>query len=226
MTGSEIFSKYKKASEQQQILLLYLIINNYDLSKVERVEEITQEMMFGVECKKIIGITSEFVDVSKIEDELAEIKTPVICSPQSYEIYSTAKTIYIYKAKQKERPLYINDMGALSPLMIITDNFVVTSNQVHPIENSNNKGFMFFVDYVLTGNCIIGAWEISYQNKVFKIFYRSQNSESKELLYHAIELDQTATFKLVLYIIRKAVNDIEEFYPDNYEEEVWRMENI
>ncbi len=226
MTGNEIFSKYKRSTEQEKILLLYLIINNYDLSKIERVEEITQEMMFGAECRKIFGITSEYVDVSQIEKDLAEIKTPVICSPQSYEIYSTAKTIYVYKAMKEERPLYINDMGAVSPLMIITDSIIVTSNQVHPIENSSNKGFMFFVDYVLTGECNIGSWKISYKDRNFKICYCSNNSKNEELLYHAIELDQTATFKLVLYIIKKAVNDIEEFYPDNYKEEVWRMENI
>ena len=219
-----MFSKYKRSNDKKEVLLMYLILNNYDLSKVEEVTELSQSLMFGAECKKIFGITSEYVNIEQIEDELAAIKTPVICSPQSYEIYSTAKTIYLYKANNKERPLYINDMGVISPLMIITKDVIVSSNKASSIERASRKGFMFFVEYVLNGYCSIGAWEMQYLNKEFNICYKNQNG-SKEVLYHAIELDQTSTYKLVLYVISKTVDIIEEFLPDNYEEEVWRMEN-
>ena len=46
----------------------------------------------------------------------------------------------------------------------------------------------------------------------------------KELLYRALELDQTSTFKLVLYIIKKAAESIEEVLPDNFTEETWKLE--
>lgn len=219
-----MFSRYRRIDDKYKILLLYLILNNYDLSKIEKVIEVVQKKMFGIEYKKIYGITSEFVDVPKIEEELAAIRVPVVCSPLSYEAYSTAENIYAHRAMEKEKPLYINDMGVISPLMVITENCIVSSNMANPVEDADKKGFMYFADYVRSGICNIGDWEISYADKEFCIYYSSNNGANKELLYHAVELDQTATFKLVLYIIGKVADTIEEFPPDNFETETWRLE--
>ncbi len=225
------FKKYKKSDDKARVLLLYLILNNYDLSRIEDVIEVVQERMFGVEFHKIFGITNEFVDIKRIEEELAEIHTPVICSPQSYEIYSTAETIHIYHAREEDKPLFINDMGVISPLMVINENCIVSSKLAASVESSDECGFMYFVDYVLKGEIEIGDWHIIFKDKEFSIYYAMKGFKDdkeevhNELLYHAIELDQTSTFKLVLYIIKKVMEEICEFPPDNFVEETWKLEN-
>ena len=256
-----MFNRYKKADGKSRILLLYLILNNYDLDKVEKVVEVVQPENFGLEFRRIYGETTEYVDVKAIDAELAKIRVPIICSPQSYEINSTAEIIHAYRPKIPERPLYINDMGVISPMMIITEDCIVSSNIAASVENSKEKGFMYFVDYVLKGECKVGNWVIEYKDKERKssdtehtreasrgstserselgeaflrdyrnelsIFYCTERDGEvhKELLYQAIELDQTSSFKLVLYIISKAASGMDEFPPDNFTEETYRLEN-
>lgn len=227
MPNTSLFSKYQKVDNKTRVLFLYLILNNYDLNRVEKAIEVVRAKNYGLEFTKIYGETTEFVDIQKIEAELAEIRIPVICSPQSYEIYSTVEYIHAYRSKIEDKPMYINDMGVISPLMIISEDCIVSSNLAEPVENSQKKGFMYFVDYVLKGKCSIGNWDITYQNKEFAIYYTSEinGQKHKERLYHALELDQTSTFKLVLYIIGKVANEMDEFPPDNFVEETWRLEN-
>lgn len=224
----EMFSRYRRQDNKERILLLYLILNKYDISKVEYAVETVQNKMFGVELRKIYGVTSEYVDIQRIENELAEIHVPVICSMQSYELNSNADIIHTYVPKEPNKPLYINDMGVISPFMVITKQCIVSSNLAEPVENTNNIGFMFFVDYVLNGKCVVGNWEITYINKEFSIFYSSKGKDEKihkELLYRALELDQTSTFKLVLYIVKKVAQGVEEIISDNYTEETWKRES-
>lgn len=225
--SGSMFNKYKKADGKSRVLLLYLILNNYDLDKVEKVIEVVQAEKFGLEFHRIYGETTEYVDVKGIEAELAKIHAPLICSPQSYEINSTAEIIHTYRASIPERPLYINDMGIISPMMIITEDCIVSSNMAASVENSKEKGFMYFVNYVLRGECQVGNWFITYKDKELCIYYCSvkDGEEHKELLYQALELDQTSSFKLVLYIISKTVGSMDEFPPDNFTEETWRLEN-
>ena len=64
------FSKYKKIDGKTRVQLLYLILNNYDLSKVEIVVETVEKKKFGAEFRKIFGVTNEFVDIRSIEDDL------------------------------------------------------------------------------------------------------------------------------------------------------------
>lgn len=227
MSGNISFRRYKKDDGKYRVLLLYLLLNNYDLEKIENVVELEQVEEFGLKFTKIYGDTTEYVDISKIDKDLAAIKTPIICSPQSYEIYSTDKTIQVYKPKIEEKPLYINDMGIISQYMVIDENYVVSNNLAAKVESSDEKGFMFFVDYILKGVCTVGNWEISYQEKEFNIYYlaRKDNRVYKQLLYNAIELDLTSSFKLVLYIIRKAVEDMDEFPPDNFTTERWELKD-
>lgn len=226
-SDGSMFNKYRKADGRSRILLLYLILNNYDLDKVEKVVEVVQPENFGLEFHRIYGETTEYVDVKGIEEELDKIHAPIICSPQSYEINSTAEIIHTYRARVPEKPLYINDMGIISTLMIITEDCIVSSNIASPVENSQEKGFMYFVDYVLHGKCKVGDWVIEYKDKELCIYYCTDKDGEmhKELLYQAIELDQTSSFKLVLYIIRKAAGSMDEFPPDNFTEETWRLEN-
>lgn len=221
-----MFTKYKKSDDRTHVLLLYLILNGYDLSKVEVMNEVAEKKLFGVEYRRVFGATTEFVNIPKIEGDLAQIKVPVVCSPLSYETYSTAEKIYSYKAKEKEKPLYINDMGIISPYMIITEERIVSSNLAANVESADKKGFMYFVEYVLKNRFSIGDWEVEYKENEFTICFTTvKNGEKrKELLYRALELDQTSTFRLVLYLIDKVVETMEEFPPDNFTQETYVLE--
>lgn len=229
-----MFTKYKKSESDIKILLMYLILNNYDLSKIVTVEEVVQEQMFGLQFKKIYGITSEYIDVQKIDEEITNIRIPVVCSLQSYEMYSNEEVIYIYRPKEKEKPIYINDMNIISPLMVITENCIVSSGTAKPIEEADNKGFMYFVDYVLKNECNIGNWQITYttnenhKGNEFCVYYSSKKDGKliKQKLYYALELDKTSTYQIVLYIIGKVAQHMEEFLPDNYEKETWERRKI
>lgn len=223
-----LFSKYKKSNGKTRVLMLYLILNKYDLTKVTNAVEIAKDEQFGLELKKIYGETTEFVDIKRINAELEQINVPVICSLQSYEIYSNAEKIYAYTPKVSGKPLYINDMGIISPLMVIAEDCIVSSNPATPLENSKCKGFMYFVNYILQGRCEIGKWIITYKNREFKISYRDKTEDDEDyeqLLYHAVELDLTSTFRLVLYIIGKVAEEMDEFPSDNYEEQLWTLED-
>ena len=60
--AEEMFNKYRRQDNKERILLLYLILNKYNLDKVECAVETVQNKMFGVELRKIYGVTSEFVE--------------------------------------------------------------------------------------------------------------------------------------------------------------------
>lgn len=55
--AEEMFNKYRRQDNKERILLLYLILNKYDLDKVECAVETVQNKMFGVELRKIYGVT-------------------------------------------------------------------------------------------------------------------------------------------------------------------------
>ena len=44
----------------------------------------------------------------------------------------------------------------------------------------------------------------------------------EELLYEAIEIDRTSTYKMVLYIINKVMPQIEKIQPDNFDVEEYK----
>ncbi len=223
-----MFTRYKKTDGKVRVQILFLLLNGYDYSKVEEVAEKVYPNPSGAKYKKFFGVTDEFVDTQKIEEELKAVRVPRVCSPQSFDIYSTHQSIYSYRAAEKTKPLYINDMNVISPLMIITKDCIVTSSRADSIENAENKGFMYFVEYVLNKRFEIGKWKVAYDNNHFTVHYCSTDGNGNshdELLYEATELDQTTTFQLVLYIIQKVAANFDEFPPDNFEEERWERTN-
>ena len=86
-------------------------------------------------------------------------------------------------------------------------------------------GFMYFYDYVLKEECRIWKWHMTYKDKVFSVYYTSDNKkkQKEELLFSAIEIDKTSTYKLVLYIITKASKKVEEWQMDNFKEESYTL---
>jgi len=220
-----MFTKYEKTSNETKVLLMYLILNGYSLAKVDRLEEVEENRLFGLTVKKLYGLTNEYVDVGRIEREIEAIQSPIVCSKQTYEYYCDEPNIYAYEKQIAEAPLWINDMGIISKVMVISDDIIISSNKAKPATDANQLGFMYFYDYVTKEKCEIGKWKIIYDNKVFSVYYLSTNGDktTKELLFSAIEIDKTSTYKLVLYIIIKASSSVEEWLSDNYVEQSYTL---
>lgn len=218
INDSNYLTRYEVVDDKFKVLLIYLYLNNYDKELIEKVIITNDEQRSGRKLQRRIGVTSEFVDIGRIEEELKRIQVPIIYSFQSFDMYSTAETIYSYTAKESSAPLYINDMGAISPSMVISKDCIISSNIIAPLENAEHRGFMYFVDYVLNGECEIGQWRITYKDKNFNVYYTDdfEGKPRTELLYEGFELDQTATYKLVIYIIMKAADELDEYTSDNF----------
>ena len=215
---NNLLTRYEVVDDKAKVLLIYLYLNNYDKDLIEKVIITNDEQRSGRKLQRRIGVTKEFVDIGRIEEELKRIQVPIIYSFQSFDMYSTAETIYSYTAKDKETPLYINDLGAISPSMVISRDCIISSNIIVPLENAEHKGFMYFVDYVLNGECVIGNWKITYKERNFNVYYTDdfEGEPRTELLYEGFELDQTATYKLVIYIIMKVAENLDEYTSDNF----------
>ena len=228
-----MFSKYKKKNDYTKVLMIYLLLGGYDIKKIVRLEEVEENRMFGLKIHKVYGITEDFVNVTRIVKEIEQIVNPVICSPQSYEYYSDSPEIHTYTPKDASKPLWVNDISIISKNMIITKNCIVSNNFCKPLTalSAEKKGFMFFMDYVLNCECVVGdRWYMSYKDKVFNIYYLSKDNEDaddstvhKILLYSAIEIDKSSTYKWVIYIIQKSAPLISEWQSDNYVEQAYEM---
>lgn len=226
MAEEAIFTRYKKTDDESDVLLMYLLLNGFDMSKVLSVSMTEEELMFGLKLKRIYGKTTEFVDSKKIEKEIEAINNPVICSPSSYEYYANANRLYYHTAFVNSEPLLINDMGIISKTMCITDDYVISSNEAKSLEEAHECGFTFFKEYVLRDEIQVGKWHIKYKNKVFDVNYCSTDDEGnkhEETLYTAIEVDKTSTYKMVIYIIKKTADDIDEWVGDNFKSQAYKL---
>ena len=223
------FRKYELQEKKQKIMLIYLLLNKCEVDKIEKIIECKEDNK-GATFVKMYGLTSEFIDTDKIYKEINDIKVPNICNVDGYELYTNSKEIYLYTAKEKTRPLYINDMNILSDLMIIKKDSIVSKIKAEPLEKTNSKGFMYFVDYILKNQCEIGKWRVKFKEdeKIFEVFYISKKSEDtekkkEEIIYQSKNWDKYNTFKLVLYIINKNIEYEEEFVADNYKIETLKL---
>ena len=224
-----MFSKYRKSTDNTKILLMHLLLNGFDIRNIEWLEDIEDNRQYGITIKKVYGITRDFVDVKKIEQEIEHIQIPLICSPLSYEYYCDAPTIYIYEAELPNVPIWINDMNVISKVMMISDNRVVSSNPAYPLQDDrcHSKGFMYFYEYVLNDDCVIGKWHLTYKDKVFSIYYSSENKNiTEELLLYSVEgSDKMSSFKMAIYVIKRASLSIDKWFPDNFRQQTYEKVN-
>lgn len=222
-----MFTKYQKTTETTKVLLMYLLLNGYKLAHIDHLEESIESRNYGLSIKKLYGVTNDFVDIVRMEREIDEIQNPIICSPKSYEYYANAETIFSYTPSIESAPLCINDLNIISKVMMIAENKVVSSSYAYPIEDSRcrDKGFMYFYDYVTKSTCEVGKWHIIYQNKELTISYKSHNEDKVEEIpmYSASGIDKTSTFKMIIYIIRKACLTVDEWLPDNFDIQSFEM---
>jgi hypothetical protein len=174
---------------------MYLILNDYDLEQVETISRTEEKRKFGLTIRKVYGKTKEFVDIKKIEKEVENTVYPTVCSVSSYEFYSRSPIIYVHQPMIEEKPLLINDLGVISPFMVIDNEFVISANEAKPLAETEDCGFTYFMQYVLQEDVIIGKWHLSYKDKVFNIGYLSgEDVITEQSLYTAIEIDKTSTY--------------------------------
>ncbi len=225
-----MFSKYRLSTDNTKIMLIHLLLNGFDIRNIEWLEDIEDNRQYGIKIKKVFGITKDFVDVKKIEQEIESIQIPLICSPLSYEYYSDAPTIYIYEAELPNVPLWINDMNVISKVMMISENRVVSSNPAFPLqdERCRSKGFMYFYDYALKDECVIGKWHLTYRDKVFSIYYNSEYKNiSEELLLYSVEgSDKMSSYKMAIYVITRASLTIDRWFPDNFNQQTYEKVGV
>ena len=226
---TNLFGKYRKKDSLTKVLLIFLILEGMDLSKVKQILEITDDFVFGQKIRKLYGITEDYVDVARIQNELERIEVPIICSPIAFEYHSDSKIIYSYKPRETDKPLWINDINTISKVMIITESCIVSSNFARPTAELDNNGcgFMFFVKYVLHNEVTIGRWTLSYKENNFTIGYLSETSNGQKdllILYTAFEVDKAATYKWVIFIIQKESSLLADWKPDNFETDTLEME--
>ena len=69
-----MFSKYRKSTDNTKILLMHLLLNGFDIRNIEWLEDIEDNRQYGITIKKVYGITRDFVDVKKIEQEIEHIR--------------------------------------------------------------------------------------------------------------------------------------------------------
>ncbi len=224
-----MFNKYQKKKDDSKVLLLYLLLNGNDTEKIKMVEEVEDSRR-----KVIYGVTSEVVNGRQFEQEIEGIQSLIICSPQSYELYSDSRLIHIYTPEERT-DICINDMSVISRVMVIEENCIVSSNAIEKKspEEIEHLGFMYFYRYVRTGNMVIGRWKVvyDYESGLFQICYNpdgypteelKQSEERKEtelILFSSVEIDKTATYKFVIYIITKLRDEIHDKIgckPDNF----------
>lgn len=225
---NNLFTKYVKSNNKQnKVLLLYLLLNNYNMSEVKYLEDAEEDKMFGLKYRKVYGITEEFVDTDKISDELNAIKVPTIYSQKTFELYSQSKTIHLYRRKLDDYELRVNDLGIISNAMIITEKCIVSSNMARQDSDipQDERGFMYFVQYVINNKLTFEKWQIVYENKCFAIYYISEKDGKKfrENLYMAVEIDKASTYRLVIYIIKKVSQTISNWLPDNFIDEAYDL---
>jgi len=206
----EMFDKYEKQSSESRVLMMWLLLNNCNLERVRLLEEAEESRSFGLKIKKVYGLTEDHIDTDKISKELARIQCPTICSVDSYEYHADSPYIYVYKRRDDNLPLVINDMGVVSKTMVIGDDLVISDNFADDFMSRDCiSGFPYFKEYALRNEFKLGKWTVSFLNNIFTVQYE------KEVLYNAIEIDKTSTYKIVIYLIQKAAVN-EEVESDNF----------
>lgn len=215
------FTNYQEEREESEVLLIYLLLNGFDMSQVKTVKRVESHRMFGLKIFKICGMTSEYVDINKIETEVDNMPDVTICARDMYEFNSKSPVIYRHIPAVEGEKLVINDMGVLSKIMCISENEVISSIPAKPMAETDDYGFMTFMEYALKSEFTTGKWHVIYdeENSTFKINYLSANGDAvtEETLFEITNIGKSSTYKLVIYLIKKVAKTIEEWQGDNFE---------
>lgn len=201
-----MFENYvKKNGDITRILFIYLLLNKHDLKSVQRaiVHIDNPKNSPNAQTEMVYAETTEAVDIEAIDKEVGSIIVPTICTETTFQLYTNFDEIICYTPENKKKNLYVDDMDIISPFMIIQEDMIVTTSIAKPIDKATH-GLMCFAKYVLTSECEVGKWHIRYIEESKEFIVKYGDEKKTETLYRAKEYDKTTTFRLVLYIIKKA----------------------
>lgn len=218
------FSRYVPETQECKLPLMHLILHKYDLSKINLIEQVNEDSTCNMKVRKMYGITEEHVDFKKIYRELQNTINPIICdSKMCYECYAKDKEIYMYTPN--ERKIFnIEDMSIISPLMLIEENCIISSNEIIRDEQLPEKiGFSYFKEYVINSYIEIENWTIEYtQDKNFNVTWKDANG-SDIMLLSTTELAKSETYQMVIYIINNLQDEIEGIEEQAYNMKKYRL---
>ena len=212
----------QSSTETTKVMLIYLLLNGGDFTKVESMTQVHQKLDDGSFLRMFVSETREFFDVRKIEEEIKTHVVPVLHNEESFQYANTALVIYDYRAQHEEHPILINDMDVISRNMYISNDQIISENLAKPLMDCRNRGFKFFCDYVLRNRCKIGKWTIIYEDETLTICYdsftRGKDAETATVypIFEAERVTKKDTFPLVIYTIIKASLTVDEWSPDNF----------
>lgn len=221
---SKLLLSYTEQKNEYEVMLLYLLLVGGNVKKIKDLQTVTDSRSFGTEITKIVALTSEYVNVPMIEQEISEIRNINICSLQTYEYFSKSDTVYAYTPAIADKPLLINDMDILSNVMVITDDVVISSNEANSIMDSDNLGFDFFKQYVVKSEVTVGQWHIKWDNETFSVSYITEDKNKnllEDVVYYAVNFSKAYSYRLVLFIISKAAQVIDEWDNDNFKATIY-----
>lgn len=233
------FYRYVKSTNEQKIPLIFLLLNGYDITNVQKAEIIKEECGYGITITKKYVITSDFIELSAIQQEFNSVKAPIICSDyNSFEYNSDAKYVYVHYPNDDTVNLCINDMRVIGKTIAFIDNIVISDVCAEELfdDKKENRGFMYFYQYVMNNEMNIHNWKIEFIKSdgnhdvgSFKIHYISKDIEDEkskpndEIVYEANNISKNDTYKMVIYIIKKTSHYIKEWLPDNFLSQQYKL---
>ena len=170
---------------------LLLILKKASLNKVINERYITKEHNGSVKTKALYYETYDEFDISDIEGGIRKTIPPRVYSDKnSYEYamknaYLRKKNIPIYchVPEIPDKPLFINDMGVLSSIMLITNNAVLSDKKAALIADTDDIGFEKFHEFVTTNKTIIGSLCFSQNGNVFTVSLINEDTGKSKMLF-------------------------------------------
>ena len=209
---------YEVKSDQTKVLLFFLLLEpNYidadDKIEIDRETE-NETNDFGIRYTKQYAFTNDNIDIERILREIAAFPIPVICSRDSFAHYAESQTLYLYHKYRKDQPLIVNDLSIVSNVMLLEEDMIISSRNARPLGDLTTRelGFPYFQQYAMTGDLRIGKWHVTYDadKLIFCIHH-----DTYGVVYQSVELDKTATHRMVLYLIKKLSHTL-PVLEDNY----------
>ena len=201
-------TKYRKKTEYQKVMLLYLLLNDYKANIHHADTEIETES-YGKTYTKVYGYTTDMIDVEAIQTDIRQTPKPIVCSKKDYQSIAKSQNVFLYQPRF-EKDLVINDIDIIGGVMLIDKNIVI-SDMLAKTATPENEGFMHFYHYIIDSEFRIGKkWYVKYDNEKseFSISNFTENAYGilqQEVIYETVGVSKRDTFQLVLYLIRRTV---------------------
>lgn len=210
--------------EVKKYMALFLILKKASLNKVINERYITKEHNGSVKTKALYYETYDEFDITAVEDGIRKTIPPRVYSDKnSYEyamknayLHKKDIPIYCHVPEIPDKPLFINDMGVLSNIMLITNNAVLSDKKATLIADTDDIGFEKFHEFVTTNKTIIGSLCFSQNGNVFTVSLINEDTGKSKMLFESYGADISESYRLVLFVIQHCYMDRDTYNADNF----------